>query len=144
MTKRFISWIYEKIIIDKTPRNDLIISDGQVFWCLLGENVGYEQNGKGDYFHRPILIFKKFNNNMFWGIPMSTKIKDNKYYVKVLLKDVEQAVIISQLRVLDSKRLYQFIGYISKDDFINIQHEIVELIKCKSEPLYSSDKWDNP
>lgn len=107
MVKKFIDWIYEKIIIDKTEITDLIINEGQVYWCSLGENIGFEQNGKGDYFQRPVLIFKKFNNNMFWGVPMSTKIKEgNRYYIKVLLKDVEQSSLISQLRVLDSKRLY--------------------------------------
>jgi mRNA-degrading endonuclease toxin of MazEF toxin-antitoxin module len=133
MVKNFIGWIYKKISIDKLQKNNLTISEGQVFWCTLGENIGFEQNGKGEYFQRPVLIFKKFNNDIFWGIPMSTKIKDNKYYIKVLLKDVYQSAMISQLRILDSKRLYQFIGYISKKDFKNIQEKVIELIKCKSE-----------
>ena len=135
MIKHFIDWILTKIIIDKTQRNALVINEGQVYWCFLGENVGYEQNGKGEYFHRPVLIFKKFTNDMFWGIPMSTKNKDSEYYVKVLLKDIEQSAIISQLRALDSKRLYLFIGYISKEDFRKIQIKIMNLINCKSEPF---------
>lgn len=133
MIKHFIDWILTKIIIDKTPRNDLVINEGQVYWCFMGENVGFEQNGKGECFHRPVLVFKKFTNDIFWGIPMSTKNKDNKYYIKVLLKDVEQSAIISQLRVLDSKRLYLFIGYISKQDFNKIESKVISLIKRKSE-----------
>ncbi len=135
MIKHFIDWIIIKIIIDKTKRTDIVINEGQVFWCFLGENVGSEQNGKGQYFHRPVLIFKKFNNDIFWGIPMSSKNKDNKYYVKVLLKDFEQSAIISQLRLLDSKRLYLFIGYISIQDFNKIQNKVINLIKRKSEPF---------
>lgn len=135
MIKHFIDWIITKIIIDKTKRTDIVINEGQVFWCFLGENVGSEQNGKGQYFHRPVLIFKKFNNDIFWGIPMSSKNKDNKYYVKVLLKDFEQSAIISQLRLLDSKRLYLFIGYISIQDFNKIQNKVINLIKRKSEPF---------
>ena len=65
MVKKFIHWIYNKITIDSLERNNRIISEGQVYWCLLGENIGFEQNGKGDYFRRPVLIFKKFNNNVF-------------------------------------------------------------------------------
>ena len=127
MTKKFISWIFNKIIIDKTYK-ETPINEHEVYWCSLGENICFEQNGKGEDFRRPILIFKKFNNNMFWGIPMSTKIKDNKYYVKVLLKDIEQSAIISQLRVLDSKRLDQFIGYISREDFTKIKNCIKEIL----------------
>ncbi len=127
MTKKFISWIFNKIIIDKTYK-ETPINEHEVYWCSLGENIGFEQNGKGEDFRRPILIFKKFNNNMFCGIPMSTKIKDNKYYVKVLLKDIEQSAIISQLRVLDSKRLDQFIGHISREDFTRIKNRIKEIL----------------
>lgn len=124
MSKKFISWIINKIIIDKTHKAEFNIKEGQVFWCSLGENIGYEQDGKNENFRRPVLIFKKFNNEMFWGIPMSTKNKDNKYYVKVLLKDVEQSAMISQLRVLDTKRLDQYIGYISIYDFNKIRNRI--------------------
>ena len=120
MSKRFISWILEKIIIDKINKETLI-NEHEVYWCSLGENIGFEQNGKGEYFLRPVLILKKFNNNIFWGIPLSTKNKDNKYYVRVLLKDIEQSAMVSQLRLLDTKRLYQFIGYISKEDFVKIR-----------------------
>lgn len=129
MIKHFIDWILTKIIIDKKERRDIIINEYQVFWCSLGENVGDEENGKGEIFRRPMLIFKKFNNNLFWGIPMSTKNKDNKYYVKILLKDVEQSAMISQLRFLDSKRLDEYIGYISRADFNKIQNRIIDIIR---------------
>lgn len=127
MVKKFIGWIYEKIIIDRLSKNTLI-NEREVYWCSLGENIGFEQNGKGEYFRRPVLVFKKFNNCIFWGIPMSTKIKDNKYYVKILLKDVEQCAILSQLRVLDTRRLDEFMGYISEEDFIKIQNQITHII----------------
>ena len=129
MFKRFIDWIYTKIKIDKRERKVNFIKEGEVYWCSLGENIGDEENGKGDKFRRPVLIFKKFNNNIFWGIPMSTKIKDNNiYYIKVLLKDLEQSAMISQLRILDTKRLDLYIGYISKMDFIKVQGSVKKLI----------------
>ncbi len=129
MSKKFISWIINKIIINKTKRNNLIINECQVYWCFWGENIGYEQDGKGENFHRPVLIFKKFNNEMFWGIPLSTKNKDNKYYIKLLLQDIEQSAIISQIRALDTKRLSKYIGYISMNDFIKIQNRIIDIIR---------------
>lgn len=127
MTKKFISWIFNKIIIDKTLKS-INLKEGAVYWCSLGENIGFEQNGKGEDFRRPVLVFKKFNNNLFWGIPMSSIIKDNKYCTQVLLKNIERSVLISQLRVLDTKRLDHFIGYISQIDFIKIQIQIINII----------------
>ncbi len=127
MFKHFLEWIHDKISIDKKDRC-LQIKQSEVYWCALGENVGDEENGKGGKFRRPVLIFKKFNNNIFWGIPMTTKNKDNKYYIKILLRDVEQSVIISQLRVLDTKRLDSKIGYISKLDFIKVVNSVISLL----------------
>ena len=130
MKKRFISWILNKIIIDKI-NIDRQIKEHEVYWCSLGENIGFEQNGKGNDFRRPVLIFKKFNNNLFWGIPMSTKIKDNKYYVRVTLKNIDQSAMISQLRVLDTKRLDDKIGYISRVDFWKIKLKIIDILFYK-------------
>jgi mRNA interferase MazF len=64
MSKKFISWILEKIIIDKTEKI-VQVNEAGVYWCSFGENIGFEQNGKGEYFLRPVLILKKFNNNIF-------------------------------------------------------------------------------
>ena len=97
----------------------------------MGENVGDEENGKGDVFRRPVLVFKKFNNNIFWGMPMSTKSKESIYYMKVTLKDVEQSVILSQLRLLDTKRLDTKIGFLSEIDFLRVQDSIVDIIRFK-------------
>lgn len=127
MIKHFIDWIITKIIIDKKERL-VQIKEGEVYWCSLGENIGDEENGKGYIFRRPVLVFKKFNKNIFWGIPMSTKIKDNRYYINVKLKNIEQSVMISQLRLLDTKRLDEYIGYISKVDFLKIQIQIINII----------------
>ncbi len=60
---------------------------------------------------------------------MSTKIKENnKYYVKVLLKSKYQSAMTSQLRVLDSKRLDQYIGYISREDFLTVKKSIESIL----------------
>ena len=127
MVKKFLEWIHNKVNIDLRQRGK-IIHLCEVYWCSLGENVGDEENGKGETFRRPVLIIKKFNNNIFWGVPMSTKIKNNRYYVSVVLKNIHQSVMISQLRILDTKRLEQYIGYISKDDFKKVRISLRELL----------------
>ncbi len=125
--KRFFEWIHGKVQIDQRQRGK-IIHICEVYWCLLGENIGDEENGKGDTFRRPVLIVKKFNNNIFWGIPMSTKLKNNKFYIPVVLKDLPQSVMISQLRILDTKRLEQYIGYISREDFKKVRLSVIDFL----------------
>ena len=99
-----------------------------VFWCSLGENIGDEENGKGDNFRRPVLILKKFNQNLFWGVPLSSKLKDNKYYIKVSLNKEAQSVMVPQLRILYSRRLAQFVGYVKKSDFVNVKNTIKSIL----------------
>lgn len=127
MIKRFLGWMQNKINIDQRLRGKKI-HICEVYWCSLGENIGDEENGKGETFRRPVLIIKKFNNNIFWGIPMSTKIKDNRYYVPVILKNISQSAMVSQLRILDTKRLEQYIGYISREDFLKVRSSLVDLL----------------
>ena len=130
MLKRFIEWIQNKINLD-TKERIIEINQGEVYWCALGENIGDEENGKGDNFRRPVLVLKKFNKNIFWGVPLSTKNKDNIYDSRVLLKNIEQSAMISQLRVLDTKRLDKKIGYISRKDFVDIQNAIINTLLYK-------------
>ena len=47
----------------------------EIFYCYLGKNLGHEQDGKGHKFLRPVIVFKKFNNHLFLGIPTTTKQK---------------------------------------------------------------------
>jgi mRNA interferase MazF len=77
----------------------------EVWMVVLGKNLGSEQNGAGSNFSRPVLVFKKFNNQMFWCIPLSTKQKYLDYYFN--FKDPfnqKVAAIIAQMRLLSIKR----------------------------------------
>lgn len=64
--KDFDSWneLKKKIDVEKNEP-DRFPKEGEVWMSSLGKNIGYEQNGSGDNFSRPILIIKKFNNHMF-------------------------------------------------------------------------------
>ncbi len=90
----------------------------EIWFCHLGVNVGFEQNGLGDDFLRPIIIFRKFNNEIFWGIPLTKKSKNTKYYFTFSFsKRGENTAILSQIRLIDARRLSYHIGEISEIDF---------------------------
>jgi len=72
----------------------------------LGKNIGFEQNGSGDNFSRPILIVKKFNNHMFWAVSLSTKQKDFDFYFNYTdLHDQKVSAILAQMKLVSVKRL---------------------------------------
>jgi mRNA interferase MazF len=75
MLKEFDNWNEQKKCLHKIEQLPMF-SEREVWWCSLGVNVGDEQDGKGENFTRPVLVLKKFNRNLFVGVPMSTKIKE--------------------------------------------------------------------
>ena len=86
MEKDFDNWNKRKKALNERG-NAPFFHEREIWWCALGKNVGFEQDGKGKKFARPVLVFKKFNNQLFWALPLSTKIKANKFYAPVNLPD---------------------------------------------------------
>ncbi|MEK7559757.1 MAG: type II toxin-antitoxin system PemK/MazF family toxin [Patescibacteria group bacterium] len=124
MRKDFQGWHKNKEKIDNFQTR-VFFHEREVWWCSIGINVGFEQDGRGKDFARPVLVFKKFNNEVFWAIPLSTKIKRTKFYIPVDLGDVVPRVaIISQLRLIDAKRLIDKMGTISDENHKIIQKAI--------------------
>jgi len=100
----------------------------EIWFCHMGLNVGFEQDGKGANFGRPLIIFRKFNNHVFWGVPLTTKNKKGKFYLPLVSKDaIMRMAILSQLRLFDGIRLYQKIGVIDKEEHKKLERRIVQL-----------------
>ena len=130
MRKDFQKWHKIKENIDIAPAR-IFFHEREVWWCSIGANIGFEQDGRGGRFARPILVFKKFNNEVFWAVPLSTKIKKGKFYVTIELGDsILRVAIISQLRLMDAKRLIDKIGIIHEDNYKLMQKAVINL--CNS------------
>ena len=130
MQKDFIEWSKNKADIHN-ERMRPFFHEREIWWCSLGENVGFEQDGKGTKFARPVIVFKKFNKEVFWAIPLSTKVKHGRFYVALYAIDnIQRVAIISQLRLVDSKRLLDKITMVSEDEYKNIQKAVASL--CSS------------
>lgn len=128
MNKDFDKW---NEIKKKTEDNIsvLFFHEREIWWCKLGINIGFEQDGKGENALRPVLVFKKFNNELFLGIPLSTSQKKNKYYFTLGMYDnSNQRAILSQLKSVDKKRLVSKVATISKEDFLNVKNAIKAVI----------------
>ncbi|MCE3233454.1 MAG: hypothetical protein K0R98_1711 [Rickettsiaceae bacterium] len=128
MQKDFDSWNNLKKA-SNLRESGVPFKEREVWWCRLGVNVGDEEDGKGQFFLRPVLIIRKFNSRLFIGLPFSTAIKEHNYfYYKFEFKGREQSVILSQIRLLDSKRLWNKMGSVGKEEFNNIKEKAKELI----------------
>ncbi len=90
--------------------------EGEVWMSSLGKNIGYEQNGSGDNFARPILVVRKFNNHMFWCVPLSTKQKRFDFYFNFTDPNQQKvSAILAQLKLVSVKRLKRKLYEISPE-----------------------------
>lgn len=123
MEKEYDNW--NKLKKDlSTKKSNIFFHEREIWFCSIGKNIGYEEDGKNDLFERPILIIRKFNNNIFLAIPLTSSKKDNSYYHQYELGGKTYAGILSQIRLLDSKRLSRKIGMIRESDFCIIIKKI--------------------
>lgn len=135
MEKDFKKWMGQKAKI----HNDKIrpfFHEREVWFLSLGENIGFEQDGGGEKFLRPMLVLKKFNNEVIWALPLTRTDKTGKYYFRISLvadksntDDRPSVVILSQIRLVDAKRLQYKVGMVKEDEFIKIKEALIALLK---------------
>lgn len=133
MKKDFIQWSVQKKELqenDMQPESyERYFSASQIWYLSCGVNIGYEQDGKGEFFKRPFLIINKFNKDLFWAIPLSTTKRNGKYYHAFSFQPgKESKAILSQLRLFDAKRLLKKVGKAPHQDFIIIKEKLREFL----------------
>lgn len=99
-----------------------------ILFCSIGENIGFEQDGRGEEFLRPVVVIKKFNKQIFWGVPLTYTDKNSKYYFSFLLNKEKSVAILSQIRLFDAKRIKYKIGMINENDFVVLKEKIKQLL----------------
>lgn len=103
------------------------ISEGEIWWCAIGENVGVEINGKNKSFTRPVVILKKLSHLCFLGVPLTSQQHIGTWYAPFSFKNRQQYAAIAQIRVLSVHRLCRKMGEISKADFNLIKNSLLRL-----------------
>jgi mRNA interferase MazF len=106
MEKDFDRWngIKKQLAHDVSPPL-AFPKNGEVWMCTLGKNLGREQNGGSQDFSRPVLVIKKFNNEIFWVVPLSTKQKPLDFYFNYNdPSGAPVAAVLAQLRLVSIKR----------------------------------------
>ena len=97
------------------------VTEGEVWWAAVGENVGVEINGKSDYFSRPVVVFRKLSHLGFMGIPLSTQKHCGSWYVNFRFQNKEVYATLSQAKTFSSARLYTRLGQIAEDDMEKVK-----------------------
>ncbi len=105
-----------------------------ILFLSIGQNVGFEVYGKGDEFLRPVLVLKKFSRFSFFGIPLSTKFKEGRFYFDFnYKKEIVSTALLTQAKIFDVKRAKYRSGKINKNDFDKLVKKFMEVITPLSE-----------
>lgn len=128
MKKNFQKWHNKKTIINEVGKRPFF-HEKEIWFCCVGANVGFEQDGIGEDFQRPVVIIRKFNNEIFWAIPLSKTKKRNKYYFEFPFSDaITSVAILSQIRLIDAQRLSRKIGGMNEKDFKSLIEKLKALL----------------
>ncbi|MEK7579383.1 MAG: type II toxin-antitoxin system PemK/MazF family toxin [Patescibacteria group bacterium] len=120
MQKDFDGWNELKKKIDgEKPR---LYTVREIWWCRLGINIGSEQNGSGRVFLRPVVIIRSFGPTTCLVLPLTTSTRRHRLRVPIgKVQDIEASALVSQIRVIDTRRLVEKIGFLEKDVFVDLR-----------------------
>jgi mRNA interferase MazF len=122
--KDFDKWNEKKKQINNSTIN-FYFKEQEVWWIRTGLNIGIESNGKGNEFARPVLIIKKHNMHSCLVVSLTTSGKINK--ANIVLDTINHPNIfvkLSQIKTIDSKRLFSKMFFLNQLAFENIKNEI--------------------
>lgn len=127
MHKSFDAWNEKKKAANEgEPR---LYTVREMWWCRLGVNIGTEQDGGGDSFARPCLILRGFGPNACLVVPLTTSSRIHRLRIPIGSVDGRDArANLSQIRVVDTRRLERKIGFLDKKVFEAIRKAARELL----------------
>lgn len=147
--KDYTNWHKLKTEIENNNKEQKFV-DREIWWCSLGENIGFEEDGKHDNFERPVLVLRKFNKNIFLGLPLTSQNHDDIFHsnfkiriindeLNEIVEEKESFAILSQARLLSSKRMIRRVVKINDKTFLKIKRDFTNLINLKQNgPLSGS------
>lgn len=110
----------------------------QVWWCIIGHNIGSEQ-GCINGFGRPVIVIKPFGS-LFWGVPITSsdpmgKKEKSPLYIELegipytdpfsnKTKTLHGFVALHQMRVFDNRRLKRKILKLDSEFFEKITKKL--------------------
>ena len=126
--KDFDNWNKNKKDIHNNKHRPFY-KEREIWWCSLGYNIGFEQDGTGKNFDRPVIILKGFNKESTLIIPLVGKNKKGKFYFYLgIVKDRKVTALLSQIRLIDTKRLISRVDKLDLKKFKKLKTAVKKLL----------------
>ena len=127
MNKDFDEWNQKKKKLHEIDFTGYV-KEREVWWCAVGINIGVEADGKHSDFERPVLVVRKFSKDAVLIVPVTTKVKKNPYHFSYVHNGRGFALVISQVRLISTKRLLRKIYRMDDKIFQSLITELASLI----------------
>lgn len=127
--KRFLEWITKKEKLHDAAHRPPLVSESEIWWASVGENIGSEINGKSRLFSRPVVIFKKLAHGFYLVVPTTTQTKTGSWFVPFRQGDTDMTACLHQVRSIDYRRLSSRLGKLDDHDFSRIRAGFTRLYK---------------
>ena len=107
--EQFNEWNEEKKSIEKKRVREVYIKQRQIWNVKMGKNIGFEENGKGQ-FMRPVVVIKKVGG-LYFTVAL-TSVNHSSYfhftlnentYIDPYYETKHSKAILSQAKVMDVK-----------------------------------------
>ncbi len=129
MKKRFFEWFPLKRTLHDREQKPPYVSEGDIWWASIGENVGSEINGKSNLFSRPVIIYKKLAHGFYFVVPTTTQEKQGSWFVAFRQQAKTMIACLHQARAIDHRRLSSKLGTLDDEDFERVKHHFRVLYK---------------
>ena len=109
---------------------DILFREKDIQWCKLGKNIGQEQDGSGKNFSRPVLILRKLDSKTCIVLPLTTQESTGSWFYELAQEENKKSwVMLNQIRIVSSGRLYFYLYHLDIDNFIKIKKQLASLLK---------------
>lgn len=125
--KKFIAWLSLKEKLHFKNYQPPYMSEGEIWWSSIGENIGSEIDGKSSLFSRPVIILRKLAHGFYFIIPTTTQLRNGSWYVSFKQKGQMMTACLHQARSIDYRRLSSKLGTLDDSDFEGIKNDFKKL-----------------
>src|SRR3989344_7085690 len=101
----------------------------EVWWVSLGVNIGTEIDGTGKQYDRPVVVIKGFNENQCFTVALTGRYRKDPYHYPVgIVGDREASAVLSQIRIVDTKRFVKKIGMLDEAIYDKLLEHLKETL----------------
>ncbi len=139
LSEKYDNWNSKKKEI-ASQKSDIVFSEGDIWWCSVGINIGTEVFGKGENFRRPVLVLRKLSHETCIGIPLTSKEKIGTWFQEITFNNQRNWAMLYQVRMIHSNRFQRRLAVVDHASLVSVKEKLQQLLEPSDN--HPSDHFD--